>query len=187
MGLAKNAKSSDDFIDQIKATETIDINDKVSNFATELYNKIPRGSTSGQKRKLENRMKEKAALELQAKNKSFKTLEEDSGDEEAPKVKKKKAKTKSKKAKSESESDDEFDRMERDRQRDQEDMKAFSKRLLEKDKEKRRNVMEKSDKKGYEEAAKRLAMGKCNCPLFNFKICLLKCFWHFRIFTAFWL
>ena len=180
MGLAKNAKSSDDFIDQIKATETIDINDKVSTFATELYNKIPRGSTSGQKRKLENRMKEKAALELQAKNKSFKTLEEDSGDEEAPKVKKKKAKAKSKKAKSESESDDEFDRMERDRQRDQEDMKAFSKRLLEKDKEKRRNVMEKSDKKGYEEAAKRLAMGKSNCVLSSSK----SAFWNvFGIFV----
>jgi len=46
------------------------------------------------------------------------------------------------------------------RKRDQEDVKAFSKRLLEKDKEKRRNVMEKSDKRGYDEAAKRLALGK---------------------------
>ena len=164
MGLAKNAKSSDDFIDQIKATDTIDINDKVTNFANDLYNKIPRGSTSGQKRKLENRLREKAAMELQAKNKSFKPLDDESEDEDKPKMKKKKSKSKSSsskssKAKSGSDSD-EFDKMERDRKRDQEDVKAFSKRLLEKDKEKRRNVMEKTDKKGYEEAAKRLALGK---------------------------
>merc|ERR1712045_565341 len=89
MGLAKNAKSSNDFIDQIKATETIDINDKVTNFATDLYNKIPRGSTSGQKRKLENRQKEKAAMELQAKNKSFKPLDEDSEDEKNAKIEEK--------------------------------------------------------------------------------------------------
>ena len=56
------------------------------------------------------------------------------------------------KAKSGSDSD-EFDKMERDRQRHQEDVKAFSKRLLEKNKEKRRNVMEKSDKRGYDEAS----------------------------------
>ena len=164
MGLAKNAKSSDDFIDQIKATDTIDINDKVTNFANDLYNKIPRGSTSGQKRKLENRLREKAAMELQAKNKSFKPLDDESEDEDKPKMKKKKSKSKSSsskssKAKSGSDSD-EFDKMERDRKRDQEDVKAFSKRLLEKDKEKRRNVMEKSDKRGYDEAAKRLALGK---------------------------
>ena len=164
MGLAKNAKSSDDFIDQIKATDTIDINDKVTNFANDLYNTIPRGSTSGQKRKLENRLREKAAMELQAKNKSFKPLDDESEDEDKPKLKKKKSKShssssKSSKAKSGSDSDD-FDKMERDRKRDQEDVKAFSNRLLEKDKEKRRNVMEKTDKKGYEEAAKRLALGK---------------------------
>merc|ERR1712029_252199 len=160
MGLAKNAKSSNDFIDKIKATETIDINDKLTNFATDLYNKIPRGSTSGQKRKLENRQKEKAAMELQARNKSFKPLDDESEDEKTlPKLKKKKKSVKSSKAKSGSDSD-EFDKMERDRKRDQEDVKAFSKRLLEKDKEKRRNVMEKSDKRGYDEAAKRLALEK---------------------------
>ena len=99
-------------------------------------------------------------MELQAKNKSFKPLDDESEDEKTPKLKKKKKSVKSSKiAKSGSDSD-EFEKMERDRKRDQEDVKAFSKRLLEKDKEKRRNVMEKSDKRGYDEAAKRLALGK---------------------------
>ena len=167
MGLAKNAKSSDDFIDQIKATDTIDINDKVTNFANDLYNKIPRGSTSGQKRKLENRLREKAAMELQAKNKSFKPLDDESEDEDKPKMKKKKSKSKSSSSKSSKSSraksgsdSDEFDKMERDRKRDKEEVKEFANRLLEKDKGKRRNVMDKTDKKGYEEAAKRLALGK---------------------------
>ena len=101
-------------------------------------------------------------MELQAKNKSFKPLDDESEDEKTlPKLKKKKKSSvkSSKIAKSGSDSD-EFEKMERDRKRDQEDVKAFSKRLLEKDKEKRRNVMEKSDKRGYDEAAKRLALGK---------------------------
>ena len=80
-----------------------------------MYNKIPRGSTSGQKRKLENRQKEKAAMELQAKNKSFKPLDDESEDEKTlPKLKKKKKSVKSSKTKSGSDSD-EFDKMERDR------------------------------------------------------------------------
>ena len=45
------------------------------------------------------------------------------------------------------ESDDEFDKLEDERQRDLEERDAFAERLKEKDKEKTRQVMSKSDKK----------------------------------------
>ena len=43
------------------------------------------------------------------------------------------------------------------RQKDLEDRDAFHQRMIAKDKEKQRNIVTKSDKKAYEEAAKRLA------------------------------
>jgi len=48
--------------------------------------------------------------------------------------------------------------MENDRKRDLLERDAFAQRLIKKDKDKRKNVAEKSDKRAYEEAAKRLAI-----------------------------
>ena len=52
-----------------------------------------------------------------------------------------------KKTKDFSDSEDEFDKMERERRDDQKERDEFTKRLLEKDKDKTRSVMSKSDKK----------------------------------------
>ena len=52
-----------------------------------------------------------------------------------------------KKTKDFSDSEDEFDKMERERRDDQKEREEFTKRLLEKDKDKTRSVMSKSDKK----------------------------------------
>ena len=88
IGLAKQSKSSGEFIEKIRETETLDITSALSTFANELYQKIPRGGgtgngsqkTMGQKRQLENRAREQAAKELAAKNQSYKLLSDDDDD-----------------------------------------------------------------------------------------------------------
>ncbi|XP_072845286.2 pre-mRNA-splicing factor ATP-dependent RNA helicase DHX16 isoform X2 [Pogona vitticeps] len=55
-------------------------------------------------------------------------------------------------------SEDEWDRSERERLQDLEERDAFAERIKRKDKEKTRNILERSDKKAYEEAQKRLKM-----------------------------
>ncbi|KAL8213278.1 UNVERIFIED_CONTAM: putative pre-mRNA-splicing factor ATP-dependent RNA helicase dhx16 [Gekko kuhli] len=55
-------------------------------------------------------------------------------------------------------SEDEWDRSERERLQDLEERDAFAERLKRKDKEKTRNMLERSDKKAYKEAQKRLKM-----------------------------
>ncbi|XP_061475135.1 pre-mRNA-splicing factor ATP-dependent RNA helicase DHX16 [Rhineura floridana] len=56
----------------------------------------------------------------------------------------------------EEDSEDEWDRSERERLQDLEERDAFAERIKRKDKEKTRNILERSDKKAYEEAQKRL-------------------------------
>ena len=162
IGLAQKSSSSDELVQKIKDTDTLDINPKVTQFANDLFNKIPKTSSikAGDKRKLENRAKEKAALELAAKNRSYKLLsdEEDEPDLKIKPKKSKKEKKSKKKAEKYSDSEDEFEKMERERRKDLEERDAFAQRMIKKDKEKQRNVNEKSEKKAYEEAAKRLAM-----------------------------
>ncbi|KAM6472569.1 pre-mRNA-splicing factor ATP-dependent RNA helicase DHX16 isoform 1-T1 [Liasis olivaceus] len=60
----------------------------------------------------------------------------------------------------EEESEDEWDRSERERLQDLEERDAFAERVKRKDKEKTRNILERSDKKAYEEAQKRLKMAE---------------------------
>ena len=59
--------------------------------------------------------------------------------------------------------EDEFDRMARERDEDLKERDAFAQRMLEKDKakqDKRKGIVSKSDKKGFEEAARRLQQEK---------------------------
>ena len=67
IGLGTQSKSPAEFIQKIKDTDCIEINDKVSVFATELHAKIPRELSLG-----ENRRREEAALSEQKRNNSFK-------------------------------------------------------------------------------------------------------------------
>ncbi|CAI5767895.1 pre-mRNA-splicing factor ATP-dependent RNA helicase DHX16 [Podarcis lilfordi] len=57
-------------------------------------------------------------------------------------------------------SEDEWDRSERERLQDLEERDAFAERVKRKDKEKTRNILERSDKKAYEEAQKRLKIAE---------------------------
>ena len=51
-----------------------------------------------------------------------------------------------------------FCQIENDRKRDLQERDEFAQRLIKKDKDKRKNVAEKSDKRAYEEAAKRITL-----------------------------
>ena len=46
VGLAQKSGSPADLIERIKATDTIDVNEKVVSFAQELWNKVQRNMTS---------------------------------------------------------------------------------------------------------------------------------------------
>ncbi|MGH0143120.1 UNVERIFIED_CONTAM: hypothetical protein FKN15_053213 [Acipenser sinensis] len=60
----------------------------------------------------------------------------------------------------EEEEEEEWEKEERERLQDLEERDAFSERVKKRDKEKTRHVLERSDKKGYEEAQKRLKMAE---------------------------
>ncbi|XP_066474343.1 pre-mRNA-splicing factor ATP-dependent RNA helicase DHX16 [Tiliqua scincoides] len=62
--------------------------------------------------------------------------------------------------KKDEDSEDEWDRSERERLQDLEERDAFAERVKRKDKERTRNILERSDKKAYEEAQKRLKMAE---------------------------
>ena len=91
LGMAEKSKSAQDFMQKIRDTDTLDVDQKVSDFAQKLYDKIPSKSsqnsaqTLAQKRKLENRAKERAAMELAAKNRNFKMVSDDEEEEEIKK------------------------------------------------------------------------------------------------------
>jgi pre-mRNA-splicing factor ATP-dependent RNA helicase DHX16 len=155
----------------------------MSKVAHEIWSKVPRKS----KGENANRVKERAAVQQQQINASFKMLLSDDDDDDSPvavAAKQKKAKKKKKKKKSSSEESDnsdndeesnskkikyrkkkvkkaESDASDGEEQRRLDDLKErdeFTSRLKEKDKDRTRNVVEKTDSKAFREAKKRLQL-----------------------------
>ena len=160
VGLAQKSKSPNDLISKIEHTETLTIDAKVREFANSLYEMVPKSDSgslsSGQKRKNENREKERIAREMELKNRTYGLVLSDEEDS-APVIQpKKKKKEKKKRKKSQSSEEDEFEKIERERAKDISERDDFHKRMIEKDREKQRNIVSKSDKRAYEEAKKRL-------------------------------
>ena len=62
LGLCRKSASPDAFLDKIRDTETIDINDSVKSFANELWHKMPRQMSAGEMRKMENRLEDTIAF-----------------------------------------------------------------------------------------------------------------------------
>ncbi|KAM5146664.1 pre-mRNA-splicing factor ATP-dependent RNA helicase DHX16 [Mantella aurantiaca] len=178
VGTARRSSSSVDFVSRLTDTGAIDVTDKVRRFAEELWLKLPRKAAVERPA----RAAEREAMAMQQKNKSY-TLLEDSDEEEAKedskddkKRRKKHLRKRRKEESSDSESDhaqkknapspqiisddddDEEDREEMERLKDLEERDAFAERVKQRDKEKTRNIVERSDKKAYEEAQKRLKM-----------------------------
>ena len=166
LSLAKNATSHESLVDKI--SEGFSVDKKMSAFAAELWDKVPHKVD----RRVLYRAREKAFIEQQQKNASYKLVSDDDDDDddehyqEKAKTSKKDKKRKhlrqkevqesssseeekpsaSKKALNDSDSD-EWDKAEEQTRKDLEERDAFAERLKVKDKEKIRNIMERSDTK----------------------------------------
>lgn len=99
VGLCKKSSNPSDFIDRIRNTETIDVDDRVSLFASELWGKIPREMTAGEKRREENRKREREASAMFSRHGKLGLIESDGEDELSIKPSKKKKKKKNREAK----------------------------------------------------------------------------------------
>ena len=55
ISLGRKSASSEVFLEKIRDTNTIDVNEEVRRFAADLWNRIPREMSAGEKRKLDNR------------------------------------------------------------------------------------------------------------------------------------
>lgn len=179
IGLGRRAITADEFIERLRDTDAISINEASTNFARELWQKLPHKSGIKQARIIEAQ-----SIAEQKRQRSYKLVSDEDSDE-APREKKsrrekskrsrniRKRKTSSSeeseeerpppqynKPKKEESSEDEYDKMERERLQDLKERDELSERLKEKDKNATRSIMSKNDKKAYEEAAKRLNMEK---------------------------
>ncbi|KAK7488061.1 hypothetical protein BaRGS_00020652 [Batillaria attramentaria] len=135
IGLASKSSSPSDFVERLKETNTVEVDDKLVSFAKDLF---------GRKRK-----GEKKRRNIRRKQESS-----DSSSESEPE---RKPAAKSQ-PESVSNSDEEMDSEEEMRQQDLKERDEFAKRLKDKDKEKTRNTSSKSESKAYEEAKRRLEM-----------------------------
>ncbi|KAM8952383.1 pre-mRNA-splicing factor ATP-dependent RNA helicase DHX16 [Pelodytes ibericus] len=177
VGTALRSSSSSDLLSRLNDTGAIDVTEKVKRFAEELWVKLPRKTPVERPA----RAAEREALAMQEKNRLY-TLLEDSEEEEEKEdkrdLKRKKKKNLRKRKKEDSSdsesdqiqkekvpsphsaSDDEEEREEMERLKDLEERDAFAERVKKRDKEKTRNIVERSDKKAYEEAQKRLRLAE---------------------------
>ncbi|KAM9851677.1 pre-mRNA-splicing factor ATP-dependent RNA helicase DHX16 [Aulostomus maculatus] len=191
IGTARKATSPEDFVARLHQTGTIDIDQSVTTFAHELFDKIPRKQVFEKP----SRAIEREAIEMERKNRTYTLLEDSDSEGDAVQEKQKgKKKTKEKdrgnkrkhiRQKKESESsseeevtkksnpnqgdstsaekeeeEEEWEKEERERLQDIEERDAFAERVKQKDKDKTRNIAERTDKKAYEEAQKRLKMAE---------------------------
>ncbi|KAG7216551.1 hypothetical protein INR49_002038 [Caranx melampygus] len=178
IGTARKALSAQDFVTRLEQTGTIDINQSVIAFAEELFDKIPRKQVVEKA----SRVIERQAIEMERKNRTYTLLEDSDSDGDAVMEKQKGKKRKHIRQKKESDSssedeapkrgnsgqsvkkeeeeEEEWEKEERERLQDIEERDAFAERVRQKDKDKTRNIAERTDKKAYEEAQKRLKMAE---------------------------
>ncbi|XP_032903565.1 pre-mRNA-splicing factor ATP-dependent RNA helicase DHX16 [Amblyraja radiata] len=183
VGTARHSGSAADLVQRLQDTATIDITPGVRVFATQLWAKIPRE----RREEKAARAVERAALALQQHSRTYTLLEdsEDSEPEAAPDRRKDKSKAKAKRAhlrrkraessdsgdedttkkppspqKQSGSEEEEWEKEEKDRLKDLEERDAFAERIKQRDKDRTRVVLERSDKKAYQEAQKRLKMGE---------------------------
>lgn len=169
IGLARSSTSPESLVQRV--SEGLSVDDKVASFASELWSKLPHKTQPGEH---PYRAKERALIEQREKYMRYALVSDDDGDEEnlsMPRESKKDRKRKHLRRKTETSSSeedspggytapqeidhdedsdsDEWEKEEKDRKKDLEERDAFADRLRQKDKEKTRNVMERSDKKVF--------------------------------------
>nr|XP_033771274.1 pre-mRNA-splicing factor ATP-dependent RNA helicase DHX16 [Geotrypetes seraphini] len=185
VGTARRCASPEELLRRLRDTGALEVDARVEAFAGQLWSKIPRTQPAERPA----RAAEREALAMQQKNRSYTLLEDsdESGGEDAKLQKhqggrraekqKRKQLRKRKQASSSSESEperetspkpsspqndseDEWEKAEQERLRDLEERDAFAERVKQKDKERTRNIVERSDRKAYEEAQKRLKLAE---------------------------
>ncbi|KAF3692264.1 putative pre-mRNA-splicing factor ATP-dependent RNA helicase DHX16 [Channa argus] len=187
IGTARKASSSQDFVTRLEQTGTIDIDQSVIAFAQDLYDRIPRKPVVEKpSRELERQAIE---MERKNRTYTLLEDSDSDGDVKGKQKEKKKSKDKDRgnkrkhirqkkqsesssedevpnrgnsgqPAKKEEEEEEEWEKEERERLHDIEERDAFAERVRQKDKDKTRNIAERTDKKAYEEAQKRLKMAE---------------------------
>ncbi|KPP73878.1 putative pre-mRNA-splicing factor ATP-dependent RNA helicase DHX16 [Scleropages formosus] len=187
IGSARRSSGPQDFLSRLRETGTIDIDQNVAAFAQELFEKIPRkqeverparamerqilemekknrtytlleDSDSGGE-DVKERSKVKKDKDRAKKRKHLRKKQEESpSSSEDEKTKSTKMAPKEENVHEETE--EEWEKEERERLQDLEERDAFAERVKQKDKEKTRHILERNDKKAYEEAQKRLKMAE---------------------------
>ncbi|KAF6039237.1 DHX16 [Bugula neritina] len=164
LGLAQDAKSPADYLEKLRETEALDINEKIISFAQELFNKLPPKQSAT---KLLEQQKRQDALSMQRRNQSYQLVETDSEEEKVSKKSSTKSKKSSKRQlrhkKESSESEDETEvrragERESERQADLKERDEYASRVRDRDKDKTKKIVSKSEQKAHEEAAKRLKL-----------------------------
>ncbi|CAL1534296.1 unnamed protein product [Lymnaea stagnalis] len=189
VGLAAKSESPGELVQRLQETGTVDVDENLVVFAKELFDKVPHK----QKKEKTLSVEQQKIIELEEKNKNYQLLDEDDDDEseedkEAEKFKGSKGGShtrhlRRKRESSESSVEEQAENLDADDKDDESDSSSsdpdqerkkdlierdeFAKRLRDKDKDKTRSVMSKSDKKArahsfggsaYEEAKKRLKL-----------------------------
>lgn len=177
IGLSRKASSSEQLVSKLSQSGAVTMDTGMIEFVTELWARLPRRQVTEKR----ERQREREIVAQRQKNLSYRLVsdEEDDAFEEQrppkaiPKQKTRKQlrtkkstwsssseseeETKQTQMKRESSSDsDDWEKEEEQRKQDLEERDAFSERVKQKDKEKTRNIMERSDKKAMEEARKSL-------------------------------
>lgn len=187
IGTAQRCASAEDFVQRLRDTDTLDLSGPARDFALRLWTKVPRKAVVEKPARAAER-EAQALLEknrsyklledseesseetvgrtgssLQKKRRKRKHLRkkcQEEEEEEEEISEKGRRKTGGSKQTEKPESEDEWERTERERLQDLEERDAFAERVRQRDKDRTRNVLERSDKKAYEEAQKRLKMAE---------------------------
>ena len=171
IGLAKSSSSPESLVQRV--SEGLNVDDKVATFASELWSKFPHATRPAEH---PYRAKERALIEQRQKYMGYALLSDDDDDDKLIKTNesKKDRKRKHLRRKTESSSSDEdslggndaskaigndsdsdeWEKEEKERKKDLEERDAFATRLKQKDKEKTRNILERSDKKVFVEKSR---------------------------------
>lgn len=188
IGTAQRCASAEEFVQRLRDTDTLDLDGPARDFALRLWSKVPRKAAVEKPARAAER-EARALLEKNRSYRLLEDSEDSSGEiagraGSSPQKKRRKRKHLRKKRQEEEEeeevaseggskaagsrqqtekapeSEDEWERTERERLQDLEERDAFAERVRQRDKERTRNVLERSDKKAYEEAQKRLKMAE---------------------------
>ncbi|XP_077561883.1 DEAH-box helicase 16 lethal (2) 37Cb isoform X2 [Haemaphysalis longicornis] len=167
INMAQKSSSRRELVEKIRDTGTISVNDEVVGFVGQLWEKVPHREP----RETPARAHERAVRQVLEQNAQYALLPD--SDEDAPTTapRKKSSTKRHLRRKTEDASDEDTPVVaaassrsvaeadpEDERLRDLKERDEFAARLRDRDKDKTRNIVERSDKKAFEEAAKRLKL-----------------------------